>query len=320
MASNSPNDDPPRAIRQARLLVIVSLIIFVVGNTAFALYLGEGVTVSLFNSCVIGTFLGSLLAQIALHSIWTVFSNDSFVRRAVSSIVAALLILLSVFGTQLLLVGYMTGLEFATVLLCLPIILLAVQSPLWLMRMVFGWQIAHGSQQPTDAKRERVTIASLLLATAAVAICFAGLRVSAFLIEISAAELGLSMIIAAGILCAASLVAVAPSLVATLRVRHVVIGLLTSSLIQFLVLVAFIGFMFLVNAILDRDLITIFAVAYLVFVVVHHTPLLIARRLGFRLQLRQTKRIEASDPFKDAQAARVKEASEASLDQIDGRT
>ncbi len=66
--------------------------------------------------------------------------------------------------------------ELMTILLVLPTISLAVESPLWLLRRLFGWRITRQTNGPT--KTRKLAIRDIMLATALVAAALALARVA----------------------------------------------------------------------------------------------------------------------------------------------
>ncbi|MCU0870976.1 MAG: hypothetical protein MUE50_01390, partial [Pirellulaceae bacterium] len=62
--------------------------------------------------------------------------------------------------------------DLAAPLLCLPLFLLAAQTPLWIMRMGFRWRIVH-RDDAASGQFEPLRIGGLLLATAVMGMALA---------------------------------------------------------------------------------------------------------------------------------------------------
>lgn len=297
--------------RRDNLLVVLLLALFLAGNATivvamerYDLWAGH----PRYSDCLQGAFAGSYFAQFALHSIWTVFSHGSIVRRGLFSGTAALLLILSFFGTLQLIEEYAQEDELLTILFCAPVVLLAAESPLWMLQAMFGWRVLSPTSTCSIVRRRPLSIGSLLMATAAVALCFACIRIASFINETSVASIAISTVIVAGIVCAVGFLTLVPSLIATMYTRHIVVGLAFSVASDALVFVALI----IILSIIDGsppppDIAWMFIPLFVSFVLVLHTPLLIARRLGYRLHLRRVARDVDDNPF-DSDASATDQA------------
>ena len=117
-----------------------------------------------------GVFLGTVFAQGSLLAVWIALGRGAFTGRCL-----LVFLLLTTSGTLLMLPiacesdGWSFALAFGAILLGQW---LAVQTPLWLIRLVFGWRIGTLDSVADDSGREELQygIKQLLGWTAAVAV------------------------------------------------------------------------------------------------------------------------------------------------------
>ncbi len=190
------------------------------------------------------------------------------------------------------------------ILLCLPLGALAVTAPLYLMRLAFGWRLVERNGAD-DERGPSPTLRDLLLAMGLIALAFAGARLAGSLAQSSG---GLSEVqfwvqtgVALGICVVLSAVTTLPLTVVTLRSRWPALALAGFAVFAALVLVAIFGMLRLLNnqgilptpSLSAWDVVGI-TVSTFAFLVSAATPLLLARRGGWRLDWgRQTKAQEA---------------------------
>ncbi len=163
-------------------------------------------------------FTGVAWSQITLYAIWCVLAPFPFVLRLVVG--AAIAVALSgafVFG--LALAGPMDRTMFSSVepLFHIPILSLALQLPLWSLRLFFSWRIVH---QSTDANAEPLLIRDVFACTAFIAVVLGATRC----IE----EPGLVIVLGVT-LFAFGLVTALPA-VAIMRMREMWVGVLVFAL------------------------------------------------------------------------------------------
>ena len=276
---------------QTKRFVIAVLVVLAGSNVAFVMLMFfhdyRSPIPQLVRQVLYGMGFGMLAAQLALHGIWTVFGNWNMFRRALLSVSAALLLLTSFLGTIVLLAslsqGGPAGEEFFVVLLCFPILLIAVQAPFWLMKSGLGWQIAASGSGQSVARPIPMSIRGLLLATAVVAIAFTGVRVASTLGRESATELTIGWTVAAAVAAVVSCLAAVPSLFVTLRARHMVTKLILLVTVDALLVNGVVCIISLFLRWPRREFWFILGAVFAGFALTLLTPLLIARWIGFRL-------------------------------------
>lgn len=281
-------------------LVVALLGLFALGNCGLMFYLRQSEPISSLLARVLEPiFFGWLFAQLVLHSIWTVFSNRRMLQRTVLSGVAALLLLLSWLTPNALMSDFLDRGRvwegFTFFIFCFPTVLLAVQAPLWLVRVGFGWKVAHPRTGHRATEISRLSIKGLLVATAAVAFCCGGLRVAAALGNTSVASFATYWALIAAALSAWSLITTVPILATALRARQ-----LTLWLASFVATQVYVG---LIVIAINRPYgpprlrhLALPSLTLITFVVTVTIPLLIARRRGYRLQLRSDERSVSPTP------------------------
>lgn len=232
--------------------------------------------------------LGLVGAQGGLHAIWYDFASV----RPVTRLGLGAGVGLGWYGM------WMTGYAFqwtrhgspypwsgvATGLLCLPLVLLAVRSPLWLARYFFRWRVLHRRDPARRSPFQSIGIRDILLATGAVAVALSAARTGVMVSypdsEASLLILGLYALLAAAL----SLFTTLPVVVATLRARRLWLALL---IVLFFVLLSTVGFVAGIRGIAGewppREVYPLLALMAACFFVCLTGPLLIMRWLGYRL-------------------------------------
>ncbi len=125
--------------------------------------------------CIVGPFLGIIVAQLCLLSVWAVFGPLGVAVRLPLTLLLAGLLWMPV------LVGFIVSVDpegvlpvAMKVLWFLPMVLLAAQFPLWIMRLATGGSIFHADmnpRQPTTIGRQ-FSLRHMMGATFAVAAGF----------------------------------------------------------------------------------------------------------------------------------------------------
>jgi hypothetical protein len=178
---------------------------------------------------LVGTFLlGMVAGEAGLLAVWGVFGPQRvLVRWPVNLLVTA--VLWGVFLLGMASVGPVEA-EIARGTLTLPLILLAVQFPLWILKLATGWRIVlAGTQAPASpAQSRQFRLQHVLGATAVVAAAFGlaslglphadGPRPSA------GTSLWLGLMLACLILCIVSAFSILPCLWAAFVARSKVAG------------------------------------------------------------------------------------------------
>ncbi|NQT16124.1 MAG: hypothetical protein HQ582_25430 [Planctomycetes bacterium] len=165
-------------------------------------------------------------------------------------------------------------------LLCLPLLAIAIQSPLWLARILLRWRVEHiaGSSQESDD--EALRIRHLLGATAAVALAFSAAQMGVPADGESLVGLAIAALVAAGV----SLFTTLPAVAATLCAHRL---WLTLSAILLLDVAVFAIFLVITSVVAKEwpraEEYVGFASMAVGFFVGLTGVMLVARRLGYRL-------------------------------------
>lgn len=169
---------------------------------------------------------GPLLAQFAILPAWLVLGSPAYWLRLML-VWSAALVAYGAWWLGFAATGWIDGISDSdarhalALLLLLPAVSLAIEAPLWLLRLGFGWRIARPSHElPAHHK---LSIRDMLLATTLVACALAAARIAARLVGDSDADeagfwqtLGISVISLGG----GSAVLLAPILWLALRVER----------------------------------------------------------------------------------------------------
>ena len=215
-----------RTVLQAHAPAIVLLLLLASTNVAFAMLINgtvHFVWIEDYEHILGGLGTGILAAELALHSIWTVFGRWQIVWRGLASVTVAMLLVMCFFGP---LVFGMSDIgreffwrEIVKTILCLPILLLCIQTPMWILHSGWGWQIRHVTSEPTSGESSQLSIGGLLLATAVIAAAIACVRLAAPQSRTIPAAL-IPLAFAGGCAVVLSLTTVVPALFATLKTRR----------------------------------------------------------------------------------------------------
>ncbi len=231
--------------------------------------------------------VGAIGAQGALHAVWCVLAPVGFIKRLAVGVGTGLIL----FGAWAL--GFLVSEKFLppdfreivrTGLLCLPLMAIAIQSPLWLARTCFGWRVARGGDPSRPSGGATFALRDIFIATAVVALALSAARLAVpdsvssddeFLLP-----LAITVLAAAGI----SLLTTLPAVVATLRARRIWLALPAALLLDVMIVV---GFIEIVSAIEGSpppwQAYVFLAYMAVSFFVCLSGVLLVARGLGFRL-------------------------------------
>jgi len=124
-------------------------------------------------------FYGLIGAEVAIHAIWSVLAPVRRTIRLVTGVVAGLFL----FGAFVFGFAWFANDAWARIglpsLLCLPLIAIAVQSPLWVVKIWFRWRVILASAHVPPERNRPFQILDLLVATGAVAIAFSVARLAA---------------------------------------------------------------------------------------------------------------------------------------------
>ena len=278
-------------LAKTRIALSACVVLFAVNNMALTpleYLLGRADLEVLFFPCV-----GLIGAQAGLHAIWCVLAPVGAVKRLATGIGAGLLL----YGAWAL--GYAVEVwnwrdadayhwweEVASTLLCLPLLVVAVQVPLWVARWWFGWRILRRCGPSRRLPRTPIGIRDILVATGVVALVLSIARSPLPGEASNGSPPGNLIPLVTGALVAAaiSLFTTLPVVVATLRARRLWLAIPT---ILFLDLAVMSGLVVISSAQDGRwpqQEECLFLILMLVgFSLSLIGPMLIVRRLGFRL-------------------------------------
>lgn len=217
--------------RRALRCVVVCVLLFAVSNFAM------GALATMFRRGALPVVLalvcyGAIGAQAALHAIWCVLAPVGLARRLTVGLVVALILFgAGVLGFALFegwgrpgggtwIAGAVGG------LLCLPLVAVAVQAPLWVAKCWFRWRVVlppHGSCHAGD---RAFGIREMLVAMGVVAIALSATQLAAPFTVSPATFLGAFAIVVLT-LAGLSLFTTLPAVVATLRARRMSLALPT---------------------------------------------------------------------------------------------
>ena len=188
------------------------------------------------------TCFGALGAQGALHAVWCVLAPVGFVKRLAVGVVTGL-VLFGAWAVGLAVSGQFpthSRWEFVRAgLLCLPLIAIAIQSPLWLARACFGWRLARGEDPIRQSGTGTFGIRDILIATAVLALALSAARLAVPDEVSSDDEFLLPLAIAALVVAGVSLLTTPPVVVATLRARRTWLALPVALLSEFIMVLGF---------------------------------------------------------------------------------
>lgn len=234
--------------------------------------------------------LSAIGAQMGLHGIWCVLAPLPWAKRFLVGATSGLVLYGSVavgwivvpslrheLGESDLLIALVTG------LLCLPLLLLAAQVPLWIMRIWFRWRIAHRDDVPSATLRP-LRIGHLLLAMATIAAALAAARISQS-ISASPGNDGIVVLaVAALVIMVISAITVLPAVLAGLYARRLPLAHALAFAADVAVVVGYVAlFVALGGERLEWEIVIFMAGVAGGFFATLTVPMLIARRLGYRL-------------------------------------
>lgn len=237
--------------------------------------------------CFIAFWYAAFGAQMALHAVWCVFVPLHWIKRFLVGATSALVlyaVLAVAFACYFVHLGFMGTEDWLILvigLFCLPLLLLAAQAPLWIMRIWFRWRIVHRDDGPSTPFQS-LRIRDLMIATAVIAMALTAAQISQ---SFNGDGNIVGMTIAALVVLAISAITVLPTVLATLRSRRL---LLAMSVVLSLDIAVVLCYMAILALFFDAPVTTwetyvgtpIITVGYFV---ISTSPMLIARKLGYRL-------------------------------------
>lgn len=273
---------------RAVLLFLACVAFFAVANfSIFPLMLLVGPD-RVFGMFFVAAWYSTIGGQIALHAIWCVLAPLHWIQRMLVGATSGL-VLYGAFTAGFALYALHHGfpgeelLFFLVGLLCLPLFLLAAQTPLWIMRIWFRWRIAHRNTGPTSVLQP-LGIRDLMIATACVAMSLAAAQAARSISEPSGNRSIVGLTVAALIVIVISAITVLPPVLAALRARRLLMALGVVLLAEVAIIE---GSATLMMILTDEPVgwetfVATIGIA-VGFSVILTTPMLIARKLGYRL-------------------------------------
>jgi hypothetical protein len=232
--------------------------------------------------------MSAIGAQMALHGIWCALGQLRWTKRLAVGATSGLVLYGGVVAGWMALPSFLECdldgddlfADAMTGLFCLPLLALASQMPLWIMRIWFRWRIAH-RDHADPSRLQPLRIGHLLVAMTVVAGALAAARVSQSTSSSRENEGIVALAAAALVIAVVSATTTVPAVLVCLRARRLplALGLIFAADVAVYVALAII----LGGGSLDWQLIKatlVFAGGYFVTLT---APMLIARRLGYRL-------------------------------------
>jgi len=227
----------------------------------------------------------------ALHAIWCTLAPLHWIKRFLVGAKTGFVL----YGV--LVAGYafcafhfdLTDVEdvasfFVIGLLCLPLLLLAAQTPLWIMRIWFRWRIAHRDDEPSTTFQS-LRISDLMIAMAVIAAALAAAQISQSISAPSGNGSIVGLAVVALIVMAASGIIVLPLVVATLRARRMLMALGLVLSVDIAIVIGYVALMvILADVPVNWETFVVIPTIIGSFFVSLTAPMLIARKFGYRLQ------------------------------------
>jgi len=173
--------------------------------------------------------MGVIGAEGGLHAIWCVLAPVRFAKRLVIGVGVGLVLYCAwALGYAVSLSGRDHFRDYfweyvVRGLLWLPLLAIAIQSPLWLARIWLRWRVGHRADPLPGSDDEVFQIRHLLGATAAVALALSAGRLGARDAAPSEETFFAGFVIAALVTAAISLLTTLPVVATTLRARRVLV-------------------------------------------------------------------------------------------------
>jgi len=261
------------------------LAFFFVGNGVTALLMSglwpnRAIRLALYPACI-----GMIGGQAAIHGVWFVFARLPWPWRILAGAASAILLFGAYLAPSVLPDKTVPGdIDYlAATLLCLPLFLLAAQTPLWIMRIWFRWRIAH-RDDAASGRYEPMGIGALLLAMAAVASALAAARLSRSIGSSRGDGSIGGLVVGALVIVAVSAATVLPAVLAGLRARRLLLALALAFAADVGVVAVYVTLAIILGSgRLEWEVFVVVPVLVAGFFVTLTAPLLIARRIGYRL-------------------------------------
>ena len=278
----------PRSRSPATSLFLWCLASFVAGNSLMSWLMsdpwGSGVVAWGLYQAMLPAMLGMICGEIALHSVWCALAPLHWAKRLLAGAASAI-VLYGSFVAPVFLDLRRHGANAAEVVapsLCLPLFLLAAQTPLWIMRGWFRWRMAH--RDDVSGRFEPWGIKGLLLAMAVIGMALAAARIAQSLRSSSGDDSIVGLAIAALVTVVLSAIAVLPTVAAVLYARRLPMALGAAFAANAAIALGYVVLIAILRGgRFDRDWLITMPVLIGGLFVTLTVPMLIARGLGYRL-------------------------------------
>ena len=239
-------------------------------------------------AAIVYVCFGVIGAQAGLHAVWCVLAPVGPAKKLQVGVGAALLFLVAwALGHTFEDVGrsyagrnYWEGVR--GVLLSLPLLIIAIQLPLWAVRIWCRWHVVHVADCSRQSTYKAIGIRDILVATGVVAMALSAAQLAAVVRTPNSAAPLLPLLIGAGAAMAVSLLTTVPAVAATLRASRPWRAIICVLLLQVLVLFGILAIVTMVDRLPHE---AIFGITFMVigFVVPLNGGMLAARGFGYRL-------------------------------------
>jgi hypothetical protein len=272
-----------RSRNPAISLFLGCLALFFAGNGLTSLLMSgsmpnRAIALTLYPACV-----GMIGGQAAVHGIWCVLAPLHWAKRFLAGATSAIVL----FGGFLVppfladRIRHADVADLAAPLLCLPLFLLAAQTPLWIVRIWFRWRIVHRDAAASD-HFEPLRIGGLLLAMAVIAMALAAVRASQSLTAPSGDRSIAGLVVAALVIMVISAITVLPAVLAGLHARRLPLALGLAFAVDAAVVAGYVAVVVALGRMNPGVFVQVPVLGGSFFLALT-APLLIARRLGYRL-------------------------------------
>jgi hypothetical protein len=267
------------------IVLVFSLGNLFLGPIARSLPSDDAVIVFMF------ALVGTVFAQFGLLAIWCVLAPVEWPRRFAYGAGFALWLYASWaigFAGAMVAERHISAVDLQQAigngLLCLPIILLGVQLPLWVARISLHWRILHNSDLMAETWSSPVGIRHIIVATVIVAVALSASRFLAVIHDVPAIDVLAPLLIWSLIAAAISLFSTISIVFATLRAKNVWPALFLALLLHGGVLITFVVVLSIIAGSGPQDEIYGYLFALLVgFFGSFVAAMALMRRLGYRL-------------------------------------
>jgi hypothetical protein len=228
--------------------------------------------------------IGFVAAQAAVHAIWSVMGPWSRWMRLLLSGSTAFVLFASIWtGLAIEEFDDSTFWEAGRViLLSMPLYLLAIQSPLWVVKMSLDCRLVQKEDEDASSLPRRLSLLDLMFGTAAVALALAAARF-ARPEEVDSADFLIPVLIGAVVVAGVSLFTTVPTLFASHGAPNPTLAVAGLVGVQVFICLGIVGMLSVFTGYMPAEALGLFAVFCASFFAFLNVPMLISRFLGYRL-------------------------------------